>query len=142
MNGETVVTILLAVLLAAELVHVSLAALATVSHQRAMRNMPKPVTAAEVIEGARELAAIAEPASSDPLAELLAHRYVVTLPDEGTFGGVMTDAKVIETKAGQLVVYTFEQCSTLPKHDGDTPEEIAGRVILESTGISYLQQVG
>lgn len=79
----------------------------------------------------------------DPLAELIAHRYIVTLRgDEGTFAGVLTEAHNIVTHQGQLdTVLTLEQCSTMPTGEGDTPAEIAGRVILEMSGIAYLQQV-
>lgn len=80
--------------------------------------------------------------NADPLAELVAHRYVVTLPDESTFGAVMVDTKTITTPAGRPeLVFMFEQCQTMPKHEGDTPETIAGRVILWSSGIAYLQRV-
>lgn len=106
-----------------------------------------PATHAEVVEiiGLAEQLLAAAPAPApppDPLAELIKHRYVVTLPDESTFGAVMVDTATITTDAGGLeLVFTFDQCQTLPKHEGDTPETIAGRVILWASGIAYLQRV-
>ncbi len=61
-------------------------------------------------------------------------RFAVTLKNnEGTFAGVLT-----ETDASTWV---FEQCSTIPKQPGETPEPITGRIFVERSQVAYLQEL-
>jgi hypothetical protein len=109
--------------------------------RRAEAARPPAPTPAEVVEAARSLPA---PAAANPLDDLVKHRYIVTMRgNEGMFGGVLTEADTITTPSGSIdVILVLEQCSTMAGHDGDTPGEIAGRVILAMSGIAYMQQLG
>ena len=64
----------------------------------------------------------------------LRRRFAVTLRDnEGTFAGVLTDT--------DAVTWVFEQCSTVPKAAGETPEPIQGRVFVDRAAVAYLQEL-
>lgn len=61
-------------------------------------------------------------------------RFAVTLRDgEGTFAGVLTDTDPL--------TWVFEQCSTVPKAAGETPEPIQGRVFVDRANVAYLQEL-
>lgn len=130
---------LLSLILGFEVVRTVQNGLAIADQRKAIASQPVPPTAADVVEAAR---ALPGGPAANPLDDLVKHRYIATLrAGEGHFAGVLTDSKVVATPAGPIVVHTFEQCSLMPTHDGDTPGEIAGRLIIESSGIAYLQQV-
>jgi len=64
----------------------------------------------------------------------LRRRYAVTLRNnEGTFAGVLTDT--------DATTWVFENCSTIPKSPGETPEPIVGRVFVDRAQVSYLQEL-
>lgn len=61
-------------------------------------------------------------------------RFAVTLRDnEGTFAGILTDT--------DAVTWVFEQCSTVPGGDGETPVPIQGRVFVDRAQVAYLQEL-
>lgn len=61
-------------------------------------------------------------------------RFAVTLKqNEGAFAGVLTDS--------DAVIWVFEQCSTIPKVPGETPEPIQGRVFVDRAQVAYLQEL-
>lgn len=68
------------------------------------------------------------------IKQALRRRYAVTLKqNEGAFAGVLTDS--------DADMWVFEQCSTIPKQPGETPESIPGRVFIERSGVAYLQEL-
>jgi hypothetical protein len=61
-------------------------------------------------------------------------RFAVTLKgNEGTFAGVLTET--------DTATWVFEQCSTIPKQLGETPEPITGRVFVDRAQVAYLQEL-
>lgn len=61
-------------------------------------------------------------------------RFAVTLTNnEGTFAGVLTES--------DADTWVFEQCSTVPKQPGETPELISGRVFVDRAQVAYLQEL-
>jgi len=61
-------------------------------------------------------------------------RFAVTLRgNEGVFAGVLTDT--------DPVTWVFEQCSTVPKAAGETPEPIQGRVYIDRSQVAYIQEL-
>jgi hypothetical protein len=137
---------LLAVVAVAEIVRIAQVHLVNREARKAEAGRPAPPTPAEVVEAARSLPAPSPPAPDAPdlLASLVKLRYVVTLRGgEGDFAGILTDQQVVATPGGGVeLMLVFEHCATLVTHEGDTPADIPGRVILGMSGIAYLQQVG
>jgi len=84
------------------------------------------------------------PAGHNWLEQLVKLRYVVELRgNEGEFAGILTEQQVVALPDGRPeLMLVFEHCKTVPTHEGDTADNIAGRVILGMSGIAYLQQVG
>ena len=61
-------------------------------------------------------------------------RFAVTLKqNEGTFAGVLTES--------DANTWVFEQCSTVPKATGETPQPIQGRVFVDRATVAYLQEL-
>lgn len=61
-------------------------------------------------------------------------RFAVTLRgNEGVFSGVLTEF--------DRSVLVFEQCQTVPGHEGGTPSPIAGRVFVDRSSIAYFQEL-
>jgi hypothetical protein len=68
------------------------------------------------------------------IKQVLRQRFAVTLKgNEGTFAGVLTDS--------DPTTWVFEQCSTIPKQPGETPEPITGRVFVDRREVAYLQEL-
>lgn len=61
-------------------------------------------------------------------------RFAVTLKqNEGIFAGVLTES--------DSETWVFEQCSTVPKAVGETPEPIQGRVFVDRSQVAYIQEL-
>jgi len=61
-------------------------------------------------------------------------RFAVTLAgNEGVFAGVLTES--------DSETWVFEDCETVPKSPGETPQPIVGRVFIERTSVAYLQEL-
>lgn len=61
-------------------------------------------------------------------------RFAVTLKgNEGVFAGILTES--------DQNTWVFEQCSTVPKAVGETPEPIQGRVFVDRSQVAYLQEL-
>lgn len=61
-------------------------------------------------------------------------RFAVTLRSgEGVFAGILTESDGTS--------WVFEQCSTVPKAAGETPEPIQGRVFVDRAQVAYLQEL-
>lgn len=61
-------------------------------------------------------------------------RFAVTMRQgEGVFAGVLTES--------DATTWVFEQCSTVPKSAGETPEPIQGRVFVDRAQVAYLQEL-
>lgn len=68
------------------------------------------------------------------LRQAVRRRFAVTLThNEGVFAGVLTEF--------DSVTWVFEQCSTVPKVPGETPEPIQGRVFIDRSQVAYLQEL-
>lgn len=68
------------------------------------------------------------------IKQAIRRRFAVTLREnEGVFAGVLTDS--------DANTWVFEQCSTVPKAAGETPEPIQGRVFVDRAQVSYLQEL-
>jgi len=66
--------------------------------------------------------------------QAIRRRFAVTLRgNEGVFAGVLTDT--------DPVTWVFEQCSTVPKAAGETPELIQGRVYIDRSQVAYIQEL-
>ena len=61
-------------------------------------------------------------------------RFAVTLKGgEGAFAGVLL--------SNDADMFVFDDCRTLPKTPGETPQDIPGRVYVHRADIAYLQEV-
>jgi small nuclear ribonucleoprotein (snRNP)-like protein len=68
------------------------------------------------------------------IQKAIRRRFAVTLREgEGVFAGVLTDF--------DSLTWVFEQCSTVPKAAGETPEPIQGRVFIDRANVAYLQEL-
>lgn len=68
------------------------------------------------------------------IKQAIRRRFAVTLREnEGVFAGVLTES--------DTTTWVFEQCSTVPKAPGETPEPIQGRVFVDRAQVSYLQEL-
>lgn len=68
------------------------------------------------------------------IKQAVRQRFAVTLKNnEGIFAGVLTDT--------DPTMWVFEQCSTVPKQPGETPEPISGRVFVDRAQVAYLQEL-
>lgn len=61
-------------------------------------------------------------------------RFAVTLrEDVGTFSGVLTEF--------DAEMFVFEDCRTVPTRDGETVNNIPGRLFVERRTVAYLQEL-
>jgi small nuclear ribonucleoprotein (snRNP)-like protein len=68
------------------------------------------------------------------IKQAVRQRFAVTLRNnEGTFAGVLTQT--------DPTTWVFEQCSTIPKQPGETPEPISGRIFVDRGQVAYLQEL-
>jgi len=68
------------------------------------------------------------------IKQAIRRRFAVTLcGNEGDFAGVLTES--------DAVTWVFEQCSTIPKAPGQTPEPIQGRVFVDRSQVAYMQEL-
>jgi hypothetical protein len=68
------------------------------------------------------------------IKQAIRQRFAVTLKNnEGIFAGVLTET--------DPTTWVFEQCSTVPKQPGETPEPISGRVFVDRRQVAYLQEL-
>ena len=68
------------------------------------------------------------------IKQAVRQRFAVTLKNNaGIFAGVLTET--------DPTMWVFEQCSTVPKQPGETPEPISGRVFVDRAQVAYLQEL-
>jgi hypothetical protein len=61
-------------------------------------------------------------------------RFVVTLAkNEGTFSGVLVESDPVS--------WVFDNCATVPDKPADAPKPIVGRVWVDRSQVSYMQEV-
>ena len=66
--------------------------------------------------------------------KMVRRRYGVNLKGgEGIFSGVLIEH--------DRDLFVFDDCATIPKERGETPQTIPGRVYVDRSDIAYLQEI-